>query len=76
MIEYRFGRLSEMQAGDLIIFTDINNAEYYYAVVLLETLQQNATMEMIASGFDLSLYTCTPGGASRVTVRCSAVAEG
>ena len=68
-----FGRLSELQAGDLIIFTDINNAEHYYEVVLLETLQQNATMEMIASGFDLSLYTCTPGGASRVTVRCRAV---
>ena len=36
-------------------------------------LNKEATKEMITSGFDLSLYTCTPGGASRVTVRCNAV---
>jgi sortase A len=46
---------------------------YYYEVVLLETLPKDATKEMITSGFDLSLYTCTPGGANRVTVRCNAV---
>jgi sortase A len=46
---------------------------HYYEVLLLETLPGYATEEMIASGFDLSLYTCTPGGASRVTVRCKAI---
>ena len=40
---------------------------------LLETLAENATEEMITSGFDLSLYTCTTGGGSRVTVRCNTV---
>lgn len=68
-----FGRLSELQAGDLVIFTDVTGADHYYEVVLLETLPKNATQEMITSGFDLSLYTCTPGGASRVTVRCDAI---
>ena len=68
-----FGRLSELQAGDIVIFTDVNGADYCYEVVLLETLPKEATQEMIASGFDLSLYTCTPGGASRVTVRCSRI---
>ena len=68
-----FGRLSELQAGDLILFTDISGVVHYYEVVLLETLPGYATEEMIASGFDLSLYTCTPGGASRVTVRCKAI---
>ena len=67
-----FGRLSELQAGDIVVFTDINNIEHYYEVVLLETLPKNATKEMITSGFDLSLYTCTLGGGSRVTVRCNA----
>ena len=66
-----FGRLSELQPKDLILFTDISGTVYCYEVVLLETLPANATEEMITSGFDLSLYTCTPGGASRVTVRCS-----
>ena len=67
-----FGRLPELQHRDLILFTDISGTVYCYEVVLLETLPANATEEMITSGFDLSLYTCTPGGASRVTVRCNA----
>ena len=70
-----FGRLSELQTGDIVIFTDINNVERYYEVVLLETLHKNATKEMIISGFDLSLYTCTLGGSNRVTVRCNAVED-
>ena len=68
-----FGRLSRLQAGDLVVFTDVTGNIYYYEVILLETLAENATREMITSGFDLSLYTCTPGGGSRVTVRCKAV---
>ena len=68
-----FGRLSLLQTGDLVLFTDITGTVFCYEVVLLETLPGNATEEMITSGFDLSLYTCTPGGASRVTVRCNAI---
>ena len=68
-----FGRLPELQAGDLVLFTDVTGQTYYYEVVLLETLAPTATEEMITSGFDLSLYTCTPGGGNRVTVRCRAV---
>ena len=67
-----FGRLSELQAGDIVIFTDVQGTGHSYEVVLLETLPPTATQTMIASGFDLSLYTCTPGGGNRVTVRCSA----
>ena len=68
-----FGRLSKLQPKDIITFTDVKGNVYYYEVVLLETLAENATEEMITSGFDLSLYTCTPGGGSRVTVRCTAI---
>ena len=70
-----FGRLSELQASDVVVFTDVSGTAHYYEVVLLETLPKNATQEMITSGFALSLYTCTPGGASRVTVRCNAVKD-
>ena len=68
-----FGRLSKLQAGDIVTFTDVSGNIYGYEVILIETLAENATKEMITSGFDLSLYTCTPGGGSRVTVRCNAV---
>ena len=70
-----FGRLSELQAGDIVIFTDVHGGAYYYEVVLLETLPPTATEEMITSGFDLSLYTCTPNGGNRVTVRCNAISK-
>lgn len=65
-----FGRLSELQEKDVVAFTDIAGNSFFYEVVLLETLPATATEEMITSGFDLSLYTCTPGGQNRVTVRC------
>ena len=68
-----FGSISQLQPGDLVMFTDVTGKVRYYEVVLLETLAATATEEMIASGFDLSLYTCTPGGSNRVTVRCRAV---
>ena len=42
--------------------------------MMLETLPPTATEAMITSGFDLSLYTCTPGG-SRVTARCRKISE-
>jgi sortase A len=54
----------------LVVFTDVTGIAHCYEVVLLETLAPTATEEMITSGFDLSLYTCTPGGNNRVTVRC------
>ena len=68
-----FGRLSELLPGDLIFFADGAGEVHCYEVILLETLVPTATEEMITSGFDLSLYTCTPGGSNRVTVRCRKV---
>ena len=68
-----FGRLSTLKKGDGVIFTSADGVARYYEVALLETLPKNATEEMITSGFDLSLYTCTLGGGSRVTVRCNLV---
>lgn len=68
-----FGNLHQLLEGDLILFTDLTGQTHIYQVVLVETLPPTATAEMITSGFDLSLYTCTPGGGSRVTARCSRV---
>ena len=67
-----FARLSQLLPGDTVIFTDVHGVAHSYEVVLLETLPATATEEMITSGFDLSLYTCTTGGGNRITVRCRA----
>ena len=68
-----FGKLSKLHPGDMVLFTDALGTVYAYEVVLLETLPKEATETMLTAGFDLSLYTCTLGGGSRITVRCNRI---
>ena len=68
-----FGRLSQLQIGDTVEFTNMEGTVYTYAVGDLETLPPTATEEMIDSMWELSLYTCTPGGGDRATVRCERI---
>ena len=42
-----------------------------YEVIELETLSPFAIEEMTGGNWDLTLFTCTYGGKSRVTVRCT-----
>lgn len=65
-----FGGLTHLKTGDLIIFTDIDGNVYNYKVGSTENLAPTATAEMIQSDWDLTLYTCTYSGASRITIRC------
>jgi len=68
-----FGMLSQLQAGDILTFTDVLGTVYQYEVVLTETLNGTAVEEMISEDWALTLFTCTPSGQSRVTVRCRRV---
>lgn len=65
-----FGGLSSLLPGDLVLFTDMEGRATLYEVVLTEILQPDQVEEMLQSGYPLSLYTCTYGGQTRVTVRC------
>ena len=51
----------------------MNGAVTSYEVVEVDILNPTAIEEMTDSGFDLTLFTCTYGGQSRVTVRCNTV---
>lgn len=66
-----FGKLKDLEQGDEVYFTDMNGNITYYIVMETEVLDGTAVNEMIDGGWDLSLYTCTYGGQSRLTVRCS-----
>lgn len=68
-----FGRLKNLQSGDMVTFTQMDGVTIVYEVEAVETLQPTEISEMIESDYDLSLYTCTYGGQSRVTVRCNRV---
>lgn len=67
-----FGRLKELQEGDGITFTDLSGAEYAYRVDRVENVQPQDVAAVTESGAALTLYTCTPGGKTRVAVYCSA----
>lgn len=65
-----FGPLSRLSEGDQVIFTDMDGEIWVYEVAAVEVLAPTAIEDMTASGYDLTLFTCTYGGQSRVTVRC------
>lgn len=65
-----FGRLSNLKIGDLIQFTDMDNANNYYLVDCVDVIQPNVVDKIQNSEWDLVLYTCTYGGQKRVMVGC------
>lgn len=67
---YHFGRLSELSEGDSVVFVDMDGITTQYEVVARDILAPTAVEEMTSGDYDLTLFTCTYGGASRVTVYC------
>ncbi len=65
-----FGKLQNLASGALISFTDMDGVTTHYEVIAVEILAPTAVEDMTAGDFDLTLFTCTLGGKSRVTVRC------
>lgn len=70
-----FGLIKNLMSGDQIIITDMNGNSFYFEVVNTETIDSFAIEEMEEGEWDLTLFTCTVGGQSRVTVRCAATGE-
>ena len=67
---HHFGKIVNLNYNDTIIFTDVNGIATRYKVVGQDILDPYAVGEMVAGDFDLTLFTCTYGGKSRVTVYC------
>ncbi len=67
-----FGRISELGSGDKILFTDVNGKVYEYETIQTETIvgKDIESMEFGSdTEWDITLFTCTLSGQSRVTVR-------
>ena len=64
-----FGNLKNLWEGDLATFTDMDGNVFTYRMVEQETLPPTAMDAMESGEWDLTLFTCTMGGQSRVTVR-------
>jgi len=70
---HHFGNLQKLRVGDLVTFTDMDGSVIQYSVTALDVLDPNAVEDMTAGEYDLTLFTCTYGGKSRVTVRCDRI---
>ena len=70
-----FGKLRRLNPGDRIKFTDAGGNVFWYEVVDQEILEPTMVEDMQTGDWDLTLFTCTLGGRTRVTVRCDKVTE-
>lgn len=68
-----FGGIKRLSVGDEVAFTDMEGVTIRYEVVSVEILEPTAVEDMTDSDYDLTLFTCTYGGASRVTIRCDRI---
>lgn len=65
-----FGPIKNLSEGAKVYFTDLDGLVYEYEVSVVEILGPFDSEDMTAGIYDLTLFTCTYGGKSRVTVRC------
>ena len=64
-----FGKLKSLSEGDAATFTDMAGNVFIYKMVERETLNPTDIEEMEDGDWDLTLFTCTVGGKTRVTIR-------
>ena len=68
-----FGKLKELQPGDIVLFADMDEHVVTFQVVERETLNPMDAEGMEAGDWDLTLFTCTIDGQTRVTIRLERV---
>lgn len=71
-----FGSINNLQPGDEVHFTDVNGQQFIYQVAETEILQPAAIEEITGGDWDLTLFTCTLSGQTRLTVRCMRIDMG
>ncbi len=65
-----FANINTLGYGAPITFTDTQGNVYTYEVTECEVIEAYEAEYLCSGDWDLTLYTCTPGGRSRVAVRC------
>lgn len=68
-----FGGLEQLISGDLVTFTDVDGNTFNYQVVEMDILGSTAVEDLESGDWDLTLFTCTVSGQSRVTIRCESM---
>lgn len=64
-----FGNIKTLQPGDELTIIEPDGTEHWYEVVGLEKMDGSAVETMKNGNWDLTLFTCTIGGQSRLAIR-------
>ena len=67
---FHFGRLSTLNQGDEVIFTDVSGNRFEYSVDVIEAVKPNSVEDVTSGKWPLTLFTCTLDAQNRVVVRC------
>jgi len=70
-----FGRFKELEPGDTVSFLSVDGTAHKYTVAITEHLQKTELEKLTVSDHELTLFTCTKGGHSRVVVRCDRIVD-
>lgn len=75
--DYRshFGLLKKLQQGDQMVFTDVDGNQFVYEVAGKEVLAGTDVEEMKSGDWDMTLFTCTYSGRTRMTIRCELISS-
>lgn len=70
--DYRthFGPINDLVRGDTVIFKDTDGNVFEYEVMYTEIIDEKDIEAMSNGEWDLTLFTCSYSGTTRVTVRC------
>lgn len=70
-----FGPLRKLETGDAVEFCDVKGTVYTYEVKAKEVLEKTELERLTATDHDLTIFTCTNGGYSRLVIRCDLVSS-
>lgn len=70
-----FRHIRKLDLGDRVIFTDMDGNRFVYEITGTEVIAETDVEQMEVGEWDLTLFTCTPNGSSRHTVRCTLVED-
>lgn len=65
-----FSPIKTLPVGERIEFTDVDGNLFRYRIDQVEELKKTAVEEMQAGDWELTLFTCTYGGQTRLALRC------
>lgn len=66
-----FSPIKWVEPGSEVLFTTTQGEVFRYTVDWVETMEPTEIERMVSGdGWDLTLFTCTTGGAARCAVRC------